>query len=216
MPKIPLGLNARSFLPLSNALNWRTGAIGGAALGGASGLLRDPGVNPDGTPKSRLGAAAKGAIGGAAVGGGVGALNTKFVQPKLMKSVYGDNAPRVQAMQQRMAKMKNTADEKLVTTPKMELDKAGREALDEKTKAILAKNEGSRQVSPAVTSSTPAANPQAPTVQSTSGAPSYSHNPTQFEVPIVTESGAVNPVNKSTVRAIGTSPTFGVTLNARK
>lgn len=123
MPKIPLGLNARSFLPLSNAVNWRTGAIGGAALGGVGGLLRDPGTNPDGTPKSRLSSAAKGAIGGAAVGGGVGALNTRFVQPKLMKSVYGDKAPRAQAMQQRMAKMKNTPDEKLMTPANIPVEK---------------------------------------------------------------------------------------------
>lgn len=49
-------------------------AIGGAALGAAQGLVRDPGFDEYGNRKSRLGAAAKGAIGGGALGYGVGSL----------------------------------------------------------------------------------------------------------------------------------------------
>lgn len=49
-------------------------ALGGAAVGAAQGLMRDPGYDEYGNRKSRLGAAAKGAVGGGAIGYGVGSI----------------------------------------------------------------------------------------------------------------------------------------------
>lgn len=48
--------------------------IGGAALGAAQGLVRDPGYDEYGRRRSRIGAAAMGGIGGGAIGYGVGSI----------------------------------------------------------------------------------------------------------------------------------------------
>lgn len=50
------------------------GAAGGAALGGAAGFMKNPGVDPaTGKQRSRIGGALAGAAGGAALGAGAGA-----------------------------------------------------------------------------------------------------------------------------------------------
>ena len=89
--------------------NWRNGAMWGAGLGAAKGLLSDPGTNPDGSPRSRIGAAARGAVGGAVVGGTAGHLLNKYV-PHATNGVPVPPATNVESVKkvERVKKVKKT------------------------------------------------------------------------------------------------------------